>query len=732
MAGPDRRRYTDINIATISGVDTVGGIEWILQTHDRGYFVTSSQLCDAMRRDDRISGVCNTRVGALLAAPLEIKPANDSDEAARVAKILSGGDGQDGTGLWEQMFPSDVIKGLSSWGNELGFGLAEIIWTTTATEWVPRLKLWHPQFVYWDFSESRFMVVAAEGTIPLPRIDENPHGDGKWVVFTPHGYTYGWLHGLVRCLADKYMMRRWDYRDWARFNERHGQPVIGAQVPQGGDQKVREDFVRNLSTFGADAAIELPQIDGEEKYDLKMIESQGRNWESFKAFKSDLDTDIAVAVLGQNLTTEGGKEGGSRALGEVQNLVRIDKALEDARIADCLRLQCLTHWARANFGDEELAPRASYQVRPPEDELKEATAMKAYGDGLVAMKNAGAPIDVRTILTEAGYPLISEEEEAAQAAVKAEEDAAALEAARAGAGGAGGRGVDGKEPPAKKAPKDAALSSRIPLPGALKRYTFQGMGIAVENPAGSIRMWRDPGPDGGTVGTTTMLHDYGFIDGVVDSDGQMQGNVVGGDGEEIDCYIGPDENATDVHVVHQLAAPDFKRHDEDKVFLGFADPAAAKEAFLAHRNDAGAFGGMSTVPLSRFKAKLKRRTGTGKIRATAREDHDERRRETVDALLRLGHRAPAAVALARPHARARATKYADRVADQGKRLAARALAVDLVAIKEEIDACSSFEDLRRRIVVRFKDMDPKRLADVVAKTRIMAKLGGRLSAVRDI
>jgi len=47
----------------------------------------------------------------------------------------------------------------------------------------------------------------------------------------------------------------------------------------------------------------------------------------------------------------------------------------------------------------------------------------------------------------------------------------------------------------------------------------------------------------------------------------------------------PDENAAFVYVVHQLAAPDFKRHDEDKVFLGFSDEASAKAAFLAHRQD---------------------------------------------------------------------------------------------------------------------------------------------------
>jgi inorganic pyrophosphatase-like protein len=105
-----------------------------------------------------------------------------------------------------------------------------------------------------------------------------------------------------------------------------------------------------------------------------------------------------------------------------------------------------------------------------------------------------------------------------------------------------------------------------------------------------------------------MLYDYGFVEG-----------HLGEDDEQFDCYVGPDESAPEVHVVHQLRAPDFKAHDEMKVFLGFPDAAAAKAAFLAHRNDEGAFGAMTTFPLERFRAKLSRRSprSTSRIRATA-------------------------------------------------------------------------------------------------------------------
>lgn len=136
----------------------------------------------------------------------------------------------------------------------------------------------------------------------------------------------------------------------------------------------------------------------------------------------------------------------------------------------------------------------------------------------------------------------------------------------------------------------------------MQKRTFAGLDVVIESPSGSVRQWYDRAA--GQSGQTVMRHDYGYLEG-----------HVGSDGDEVDVYLGPDEGADFVHVVHQLAAPEFKCHDEDKVFLGFADEAAAKAAYLAHRSDGDrAYGGMTSMPLERFMSKLSRRSGSGKIR----------------------------------------------------------------------------------------------------------------------
>src|SRR5258706_9001706 len=107
-----------------------------------------------------------------------------------------------------------------------------------------------------------------------------------------------------------------------------------------------------------------------------------------------------------------------------------------------------------------------------------------------------------------------------------------------------------------------------------------------------------------------MLYDYGYLEG-----------HVGLDGEEVDCYLGPDESVPFVHVVHQLRAPEYRAHDEDKVMLGFADEAEARAGWAAHRDDADrAYGGMTSMSLERFVAKLARRTALGRREDPARGD----------------------------------------------------------------------------------------------------------------
>lgn len=125
-----------------------------------------------------------------------------------------------------------------------------------------------------------------------------------------------------------------------------------------------------------------------------------------------------------------------------------------------------------------------------------------------------------------------------------------------------------------------------------RRMSFRGLDISIETDKGELRHWYDPHND--TRGSTEMSHPYGYIR-----------RTKGVDGDHVDVYVGPNENAPNVYIVHQMKAPDFKKYDEDKCMLAFPNAKAAKAAYLKNFNDPRFFGSMTTMPWPEFEKKVK-------------------------------------------------------------------------------------------------------------------------------
>jgi hypothetical protein len=140
---------------------------------------------------------------------------------------------------------------------------------------------------------------------------------------------------------------------------------------------------------------------------------------------------------------------------------------------------------------------------------------------------------------------------------------------------------------------EKSLAKARKLQGRMK---WNGFDISIENRAGSVRRWYDPGT--GTEGQTKMRIPYGYI--------RMTEGV---DGDHVDVFVGPHENAPKVYVVHQMKAPSFKVFDEDKCMLGFKSAKAAKRAYLQHFDQPGFFGSMTAMTIDAFRAKVFERKG---------------------------------------------------------------------------------------------------------------------------
>ena len=151
-----------------------------------------------------------------------------------------------------------------------------------------------------------------------------------------------------------------------------------------------------------------------------------------------------------------------------------------------------------------------------------------------------------------------------------------------------------------------------------KHLRFRGMEVSIENRAGSVREGKDKD---GTPWRVKMHYDYGYIR-----------RTEGTDGDHVDVYIGPDEDADTVYVVHQ-AYPETGRYDEDKCMLGFGSAEQAKAAYLKQYDDPKFFGAMTAVPISMFKEKVFGDKGEPVVPDAARRAAEAKLKSLIEAHL---------------------------------------------------------------------------------------------------
>lgn len=391
----DRKIRSDVPVVSFTDFDSVGQVKSALYQHERGQFALSAQLVDRMFWDDRIKGVSDTRFNALFSLPLEFESRGNAAAAKGLEKN------------WRKMFPRSQLRQLMKWGIYLGVGIGQLLWDLVDGEQRPRLKVWHPQFAYWRWDTRSFWVSAMEGATEITP------GDKQWILYTPYGEQFGWMDGLVRSLAIPFMARQWAYRDWARSSEVHGIPIRGAVVPADAKREEKDKFAADIAALGRESVVQLPMVDKDEHFDLKLIESAVDSHKTFMELMNQCNSSIAITLLGQNLTTEIGQGAGSKAAAQVHDNVRGDFLKADAEtVADCLGEQAIQPWATLNYGaGPDEAPVPCWAVDPPEDKSEKSLALQQLAGALQTFTTAAAPVDQRAVLEDYDVPLLSLAEE---------------------------------------------------------------------------------------------------------------------------------------------------------------------------------------------------------------------------------------------------------------------------------------------------------------------------------
>lgn len=356
---------------------------------DRGQLSSAAQLMRAAMRDGVLSGVMSTRTGGLVRLPKRFRGRADI-----VTALESGVD--EARSVFDEMLPGTELEKLAADGVLLGVGVGEFV-DVVGRDYPVFVRL-NPEFLLYIWSENRWYYRSIIGLLPITP------GDGRWVLHTPGGRNAPWQWGLWRAVGRAFIRKEHALLHLDNWTAKLANPARAAIAPAGSTVDDRTSFVERLVKWGINTVFALPV-----GWDVKLIESNGRGYESFRQTVDDQNNEFVIAVCGQTVTTDGGT-GFSNA--SVHKSIRADliKATADA-LAHTVNTQCLPQYVISHFGEDALYESVcvEWDVTPPQDKTAEATAAVQLGLAIKALDEVLASrsmrVDVRALAARFGVPV---------------------------------------------------------------------------------------------------------------------------------------------------------------------------------------------------------------------------------------------------------------------------------------------------------------------------------------
>lgn len=353
--GPSKESYgvrtvaPDLSLGEISP----STIKAKLMAAEDGDLAAQAELFERMEeKDGELDAHFRTRKNGVLSHPWEIQPADESDAAGEVAVFV-----QDTLNAIEGFTTAldDLLDAIPK-----GYSVLEIDWGTTPDEWLPRRLLFRPQ---------RWFEAGADGEVLLLKTGWNetaPLDPYKWVVHRAKARS-GTLYrsSLMRACVRAYIVRHYAWKDWVRFAEIYGVPprVGKLRAEADWDSDEASGLWAALKALGMNAAIMVR--DGNEIEAL--ANAATGSGEVFDRLLSAASRELTLAILGQVLTS-GGEGGGSYALGQVHNEVRLDLVKADAvALEETINRQLIEPVVLLNFGPGAPMPRLNFVIDEPFD-----------------------------------------------------------------------------------------------------------------------------------------------------------------------------------------------------------------------------------------------------------------------------------------------------------------------------------------------------------------------------
>ncbi|WP_295451935.1 DUF935 family protein [uncultured Thiodictyon sp.] len=296
-----------------------------------------------------------TRRLALEGLEVRVAPAGDRGMARRLSQGL------------EEMTRSDWWGDLTALSDGIakGYGVAEVLWDTSGSEWRPGEVILRPQrWFRYDRDDGRTLRLE-DGT--LRGLDLQPYG---FVVHEPALKAGLPIRaGLARAAGWAYLLKMLALRRWSIAGELSGVFRTG-RYPAGTPDEDIDILKAAVAAIGLDGSAVFPA-----SMMLDVIAPKGANGTDIQErLCRYLDEQVSKCVVGQTMTAD---NGASLSQAKVHNEVRLDILSADARaLTRTINRQVVRPWVDLNFGPQPVYPQIEMPVEWPEDLVALATALE--------------------------------------------------------------------------------------------------------------------------------------------------------------------------------------------------------------------------------------------------------------------------------------------------------------------------------------------------------------------
>lgn len=364
---------------------------------DAGQLQTAARLWRSCRRDGVFMGVLSTRTGGLVRLPKKFRGRADI-----VAALKLGTDGKGAQGprsVFDEMFPQAELALLAADGLGLGVGVAEMV--PVKGRDYPVMRRREPEWLVYRHNENRWFYQSVIGLIPITP------GDGRWILHIPGGAMAPWQNGIWQAVGRAYINKAHAQEYDANWQAKLAHPARVAVSPQGASDEHKQAWFRAVMAWGVNSVFGMSN-----GYDVKLLESNGRGWESFAKAIERAEREFIIAVAGQLVTTDGGA---GFQNSDVHKSIRADLIKETAdALAYTINTQGIPMWVIKRFGEEALDESAlvEWDVTPPKDLSSAAASLMAIGNAIKALTEALTPykkvLDVAEICQRFGVPIFGD------------------------------------------------------------------------------------------------------------------------------------------------------------------------------------------------------------------------------------------------------------------------------------------------------------------------------------